>query len=116
MPRAAKSTPKRKLNRSQAIRDYLAANPGASPRAIKSALKAKGIVVTTSLVGAIKYRRHAPGRPEGRRRGRPVGRPSAAAKNDHLRVEDLLAAKAFVDRVGGMAAARSAIEVLAQLS
>ena len=44
-----------KLNRSQAIRDYLAKNPNANPKAIRAALKAKGIAVSESLASAVKY-------------------------------------------------------------
>ncbi len=106
---------KPKLNRSQAVRDYLAQNSNASPKAIVAGLKSKGILISTSLASVVKYSKKRPGRPKGRRSGRRVGRPSAAAKTDHLRVEDLLEAKSFVNRVGGVDAARKAFDLLEQL-
>ncbi|MBI1851255.1 MAG: hypothetical protein HYR85_13020 [Planctomycetes bacterium] len=113
--------PKGGVNRSEAIRQYLSQNPGASPRDIKAALKAKGIVVTDSLVGAIKYSKKArsgrkAGRPARRPSGRPVGRPPSAPKSGFLRAEDLVEAKNFANRVGGVGAARKALDLLAQLS
>ncbi|MBI3848468.1 MAG: hypothetical protein HY292_27870 [Planctomycetes bacterium] len=110
----------RGINKSQAIRDFMAQNPSAGPSAIRTGLKAKGIVVTDSLVSAIKYSKKRPskatGRPVGRPRGKRLGRPPVSASNGQLRAEDLLAAKAFVDRVGGSAAALKALDLLAQLS
>ena len=109
------------VNRSQAVRDYLTAHPGAKPKEIMSALKAKGISLSMSLVNAIKYakRKGSPkssGRPVGRPPGKRLGRPPAAAKNGDLRAGDLIAAKAFVTRVGGAESARRALDLLAQLS
>ncbi|MBI1853782.1 MAG: hypothetical protein HYR85_25885 [Planctomycetes bacterium] len=112
--------PKGGVNRSQAIRDFMAQNPSAGPSAIRKGLQAKGIVVTDSLVGAIKYSKKRTSKPAGRPVGRPpgkrLGRPPAAAKNAQIRAEDLIEAKRFVDRVGGAGAARKALEILAQLS
>jgi hypothetical protein len=106
--------PKAGVTRSQAIRDFMAQNPSAGPSEIRKGLRAKGIVVTDSLVGAIKYAKK--GKKATKTAGRPVGRPRGASSNGQLRVEDLLAAKAFVDRVGGVSPARKAIEILAQLA
>ena len=103
---------KRKLNKSQAIRDYLAKNPNANPKAIQAGLKAKGIAVSESLASAVKYsKKKGAGRPIARR----PARAASAARKSVLRAEDLLEAKKFVDRVGGVGAARRAIEVLEQL-
>lgn len=43
-------------NRSQAIRDYVAANPNAKPSEIVTGLKAQGITVTPSLVSSVLRR------------------------------------------------------------
>jgi hypothetical protein len=122
MATAAKSG-SRSSNKSDAVRDYLATNPTASPATVQQALKARGIIISASLASVIKYSKRGPGRPKGSGRGRAaavatrrVGRPAASASNGSLRAEDLLAAKAFVDRVGGVAVARKAIELLVQLS
>lgn len=102
-------------NKSDAVRAYLSQNPAASPAAIQAALRGKGILISTSLASAVKYAKKRPGRPKGRRFGRPVGRQTSIGKNDHLRAEDLLEAKRFVERVGGVGAARKALDLLAQL-
>ena len=117
--RVAQAAKKGSVNKSQAVRDYLTANPSASPSEVQAALKAKGIMISTSLASAVKYRKKThsvTGRPVGRPRGKRQGRPPAAKNNEALRIEDVLKAKKFVDRVGGVAAARKAIEILAQLS
>jgi hypothetical protein len=110
-------------NKSDAVREYLAANPAASPIQVQQALKARGIAISASLASAIKYAKRGPGRPKGSGRGRraatvsrPVGRPPASRSNGWFSAEDLMAAKAFVDRIGGAAAARKALDLLAQLS
>jgi len=52
---------KKKVNRSQAIRDILAKDLAAKPKAIQAALANKGIKVSASLVNAIKYGKRALG-------------------------------------------------------
>lgn len=98
---------------SQAVREFLRQNPGANPKAIVDAMKSKGLTISLSLAYAIKYSKR--GKKAAKGAGRSVGRPRAATSNGQLRAEDLLAAKAFVDRVGGTGAARTAIAILAQL-
>jgi hypothetical protein len=122
MATAAK-TGSRSSNKSDAVREYLAANPTASPATVQQALKARGINISTSLASVIKYSKRGPGRAKGSARARAVatatrrvGRPAGSASNGSLRAEDLLAAKAFVERIGGIEAAKRAIEVLEQLA
>ena len=104
---------KPKLNRSQAIRDYLAKNPNANPRAIQAGLKEKGIEISESLASAVKYsKKKGAVRPIGRR----PARAASTARSSVLRAEDVLEAKKFADRVGGVAAARKALDLLAQLT
>jgi hypothetical protein len=99
---------RRKLNKSQAIRDYLATNPTATPTVIKQALAKKGISVGDSLISQIKYR---PSRGPARRGGdRPAGRRGQAVS-----LESLLAAKALAKRLGGIARAKQALSMLQRL-
>jgi hypothetical protein len=70
--------PRKKINRSQAIRDYLAKNAGASVSEIKEALAKKGIKASDSLINAVKYRK--PGRKGKRRRGRRAGAEGCPAQ------------------------------------
>ncbi|MEX2187002.1 MAG: hypothetical protein WD875_09425 [Pirellulales bacterium] len=107
MARKAKST----VNRSQAIRDYLAKSPKASPTEIKEALAKEGIEVSDSLISAVKYKKKAKGK-RGKKRGRPAG---ATAKAASVSVESLVAAKKMVNQLGGIAAAEKAIGILKRL-
>lgn len=104
---------KRKVNKSEAIREYLTGRPDAGPKEVGTALKKKGITVQPALVSNVKaaLRRKANGdvlQLNGRRRGRP-------SKASMVNVNDLLLAREFCHRVGGLAAARRAIEALAKL-
>ena len=57
---------KKKINRSQAIRDILAKDPAAKPKAIQAGLAKKGIKVSASLINAVKYGKSKPGKRGGR--------------------------------------------------
>ncbi len=106
MPR----TPKAKVNLSQAIRDYLAKTPKASPSEIKEALAKNGIKVSDSLISAVKYKKSK--RKRGKKRGRPAATPS---NGEAVAVDSLVAAKKMVDQLGGIDAAEQAIRVLKRL-
>ena len=111
------------VNKSQAIRDYLAAHPRAKPQAVATALVEQGVDVTPAFVSAVK---HAAKKGRTGKRGRktastpspiqatPRGR-AAASKDGALTVDRLLEAKRFAESVGGVAAARKALEALAQV-
>jgi hypothetical protein len=104
---------KRKVNKSKAIRAYLDEHPDAGPKEVGTALKKKGITVQPALVSNVKaaLRRKSGGTTlslNGRRRGRP-------AKATMVNVNDLLLAREFCQRLGGIDQARHAIEALAKL-
>ena len=102
---------RRKINMSQAIRDYLAKNPSAMPKVIQSALAAKGINVGYSLISQMKYKSAPkPGRKRRRVGGRNPGRPSTAVSFDLL-----VAAKQIADRMGGVERANEALAMLERL-
>lgn len=103
---------KKTVNKSQAIRDYLSANRNAMPKAIIEGLAAKGTKVSAALVSAVKYSKAKP--TNGRRK--KVGRPSAASANGHVDFDNLVQAKALADKMGGVAAAKSALDMLAKLT
>ena len=98
---------KRKINRSQAIRDYLAKNAGASSREIKEALAKKGIKASDSLVNAVKYRK-------GPRKGKKRGRRAKASVGG-VSVDSLVAAKQLFEAAGSAEAAVQAIGALRRL-
>jgi hypothetical protein len=108
------------VNKSQAVRDYLAKNPGATPNQIVAGLKDQGVDVSVGLASNVKY---TMGKRRGKVRRRRMsvaqatngggrrGRPSMA-----LSMDDLLATKQLVTKVGSAAKVRKALEVLDQLS
>jgi hypothetical protein len=100
--------------RSQAIRDYLAAKPEAGPKEVISALKAKGVVVTTGLVSNIKYG----GKKSKRRRGRSLTMRAAARRTGKstVTIDQLLEVKRFANSLGGAEQLRRALDTLEQLS
>ena len=95
---------RRKINMSQAIRDYLDKNPSAMPKDIQAALAAKGIKVGYSLISQIKYKAARRGRKARSSAGRkPVGLSTAVS------VELLVAAKEIADRMGGIERTKKAL-------
>ena len=109
----AKKRSARGVNKSQAIRDYLAANPQATPNEIVAALKQQGIKVSQGLVSNVKYSKPRAGGKK--RRGRPPGRGRATAANGALTASDLIEAKRVVEQLGGIEQARQALATLEEL-
>ncbi len=106
-------------SKSQAIRDYIAANPNAGPTEIYNALTKKGIAVSKGLVAVVKYKKPsgAKGKAGGRKRGRKAAaRKATKASGGSLSASDLIAAKQLADSLGGVAKAREALELLEKLS
>jgi len=100
------------LNKSQAIRDYMAAHPRAKPKAVAAALVEQGVQVTPMFVSAVKTSAKKRGRRKARGAARRPGRPSGGGATTSLSIDHLVAAKKFVDSVGGVVRARAAIEAL----
>lgn len=99
--------------RSQQIRDYLAANPNAGPGEVVKGLAEKGITVKAGLVSAIKYKKtETKVKGKLRRAGRKAGGHSVG---NGLTVDVLILAKQLADAAGGTAAAKSALDTLEQL-
>lgn len=101
-------------NKSQAIRDYLQANPKAGPTEVCQELGKKGIKMTPALVSNVK--RAMLGKKPGKKKvGRKAaGRPAAAG--DTVSVNALLEARAFVEKAGSIANAYQALKTLERLS
>lgn len=102
-----KATKKRTVNKSQAIRDYLDGNPGAKPKEIVSALADRKIKVSPQQVSTIKTKYASNG-------GSP-GRATAARGADKVDVGDLMKAKDFASKVGGVDKADQLLKTLKQL-
>lgn len=100
---------KRKSNKSAAIRDYIAANPNAKPKEILTALRAKGLDVSVGLVSVVKYSKKS-------KSGKKPGRPKkAASTGSGLSADQLLAAKALADSLGGIQNTREALDLIEKL-
>lgn len=108
MPRTAKA----KVNRSQAIRDYLTKNPKANLVEVRETLATDGIKVSDSLINAVKYKK--PKGKRGKKRGRPA--KARATSTPTFSAATLIAAKKMVDDLGGVERAVAAIEVLKLLA
>jgi len=97
--------------RSQAVRDYLAEYPQASPKEIVEGLKARGIKVKVTLVNSIKYKKPAKG---GRRRAPSMRVAARKAGGTQVTIDQLLEVKRLADSLGGVDHLRKAMEVLEQ--
>ena len=65
------------VNKSQLIRDYMAANPDASPKAVAEAMSAQGVVVSAQFVSTTKSNaKKAAGKKPGKRGPKPKGSDS----------------------------------------
>ncbi|QDU31411.1 hypothetical protein ETAA8_65680 [Anatilimnocola aggregata] len=109
MAKKAKGGP----NKSSEIRGYKDANPTASPKEIAEALGKQGIVVSAQFVSTVLSNAKKKGGKIGKRGPKP-GRKAAMASSIG-NVDQLIKAKKLVDQLGGVDAARSAINALAQL-
>jgi hypothetical protein len=102
-------------NKSQAIREALAANPDKSPKEITELVTAQGFKVTPAYVSIIKYNLSKAGGKKGRKVvvRRKVGRPAGAART--ARGGDMgtmEAALTFVQAAGGLEQAKQALAML----
>ena len=98
--------------KTQAVRDYISANPDANPKAIVAGLKQKGITVKLGLANSVKYSKRSRVR-----KGRAPA-PHAAARRSSsavVTVDQLIEVKRLADSLGGIGAVRQAIDMLEQL-
>jgi len=102
MARKAKSG----TNKSAAIREYKAANPTASPKEIAEALGNSGLAVSAQFVSTVLTNAKKKRGKVGKR-----GRKPMAVPVDNL--QQLIQVKKFVDQIGGLEKAKSAVDALA---
>lgn len=113
----AKRVRKRKINKSQKIPDYLAANGSAGPTLVAKALKADGITVSTAMVSTIRSKLGLVKRRRKRRKQQAVVLSNGAAQSlNVLQVAKLLkAAKRLAAELGGIKEAKAALDALGVL-
>lgn len=99
------------VNKSQAIRDYKAANPGAAPKDIAAALGGQGQAVSAQFVSTVLSNAKKAGGKIGKRGPKPGGKAAKPTSG----IEQLVAAKKLVDALGGIENAQAAITTLKQL-
>jgi len=123
MAKKAASGEGKDVNKSQAIREYLAANKDAKPIDVSKALTAQGVDVSPAFVSQIKLKlKQAAGAPK-KRPGRQKKSETTAATSpapsksngDSFQMADLLEAKRLVDKLGA-SKARAAVDLLTKLS
>jgi len=130
VPEAATTTApmgkKRKVNKTEAVKKVLVANPAMPPRQVVDTLKKKNVTVTAAYVSTIKTTLKKNGDLSGKpaapqvTSGRPVGRPKGSGKKTtaaktSISVADLQAAKALIDSVGSIDGAMQALNTLSTL-
>lgn len=100
-------------NKSQAIRDYIKANPDAGPTAVADALNTReGWKISAAYVSTIKNKLKQPGTTRGAgRRGR-----SSGGTDGGLSEKSLMQAKELLKQAGGINQAKAALELLARLT
>jgi len=114
-PAAKKAAPKKKranraVNRSQLIRDHLAANPHDGPKAIVAAIAKKGVKVSQALASNVKY--SAKKAKRGAKKMPDAKRP---AVGDKVSLSTLVQAKKMAEQLGGVEKAQDALAALAKL-
>lgn len=124
-PKAKASTTRRGrpaaggVNMSDAIRDFITANPSATRPEIRNTLQAQGVAVSNSLVNAVFMKvKMGGGKSAKRGPGRPKAAPRAAApaaSGGNMSAVELINAKQLVDQLGGIDKVRDALALLEQL-
>ena len=110
------------INKAQAIREYVTEHPDEGPKAVAEALtKQLGVEVTPGVVSTTKYQmgKSSPSN-DTPQRGRPAsksqaGNGSSGGSAAKIGIDELLAAKALSDKLGGPERAKEALELLAKL-
>ncbi len=87
-------------NKSEAIRNYKAANPAAAPKEIAEGLGKDGLAVSAQFVSTVLSNAKKKGGKVGKRGRKPGGKQPAGMVNA-TDIQALLAAKRFVQTLGG---------------
>ena len=102
-----------KLNKTKAVKEYMAQHPRAKPKKIAEDLtKQYGIEFKPTAVSTIKHQLKKSGALKGRRGPR---RQQGAGAANRIDISELVAAKKMAERLGGVEKTRQILDVLAQL-
>lgn len=100
------------VNKSKAIKDYMAQNPGVLPKAVAAALGEQGIVVTPGYVSMIKSSVKSK---KGGRGGAKGAVRSAGGRSGGISLAALEQAKEVARQLGGVKEAQKVLDALARL-
>src|SRR6266404_4018157 len=98
--------------KTKAVREYLAANPTASPKEIVAGLAATGMKIKIGLANSLKYGKRKPGR---RRRALTAASAARRTSNGAVTLDQLIEVKRLADSLGGVEHVRAALETLESL-
>jgi hypothetical protein len=103
------------VSKAQAIRDYLAKNPNAMPKATVEALAKEGVIATAQDVSVVK---HQLKKAAGGQATEPMAKPKQMGKTPAGRITlpELQQAKAIAQQLGGIDEARRVLDALATLT
>ena len=101
---------KQTVNKSQAIRDALAAHPDKSPKEISEVLQGQGVKIPPTYISAIKSNMKAKKGTRGRRKGKALKAPTTPGGSG------LLAAVEFVKASGGLEGAKAALRTVEEIA
>jgi len=104
-------------NKTQAVKDYMTANPDAKPKDISAALKEQGIDVTPSYASNIKSTSGKKGGGRKKTRGKPGPKPRSAGSNGRaFDVTAIRSAAEFIKAAGGIKNARTALDAAEEIA
>ncbi len=109
---------KQKVNKSQAVRDYLKNNPKAKNREVSDALKKTGIKISPNYVYIVKrLAKKAAAKPAASpARQAPAAEPAAAAKpGDMITLEQIKKVAQTVKAIGGFDRLKELLEVVREV-
>ena len=99
---------KQKVNKTQAVKDFLKSNPSMMNKEVAEALTQSGIKVSPNYVATIKGKLKV-------RRGRRRQAVKAAVAHHHVGIPEVKAAFGLLKLTGGMAGAKAALEAAQEI-
>jgi hypothetical protein len=110
---------KSKVNKSQVVRDYLAAHPDAMPKDVRAALAKEGIEVSRVLVSTIKSKlnKGGTGKKAAKKPATDLVAPPAVEKptNGGITLEQVKKVAHMLSRLGGIQRVTEMLEVIKEL-
>ena len=100
---------KKRVNKTQAIKDALTQNPKASPKEISAMLSGRGLRISAIYVSNIKTKLRAKKKKQTRKKA------TQSTTKDQVSISGLVKAKRMADEMGGVEKAKEMLETLTKL-